>query len=149
MLSGLRHRGRAGVASRWGRPGRRTLAGIALAGALAAATSLPAAAAPADSVRDQQQWVLNMLSVPSAWSVSEGANVTVAVIDSGVNPDVSDLSGAVTTGSNFTDLSTSSSNPHWGQHGTWMASIIAGPAETALTRASSGSPPRRRSSPSG
>ena len=39
-----------------------------------------------------------MLNVPSAWSVSEGANVTVAVIDSGVNPDVSDLTGAVTTG---------------------------------------------------
>ena len=120
----------AGARPRWraaaGRPGGRALAGVALAGLLAVATSLPAAAAPADSVRDQQQWVLNMLDVPSAWSVSEGANVTVAVIDSGVNPDVSDLTGAVTTGSDFTDLSTSSSNPHWGQHGTWMASIIAG-----------------------
>jgi type VII secretion-associated serine protease mycosin len=113
MLSGLRRPGRA-------------LAGVALAGALAAATSVPAAAAPADSVRDQQQWVLGMLSVPSAWSLSEGANVTVAVIDSGVNPDVSDLGGAVVTGSDFTALSTSSGNPHWGQHGTWMASIIAG-----------------------
>jgi type VII secretion-associated serine protease mycosin len=110
-------------------PGRtlgRTLAGVALAAVTALATSVPAAAAPADSVRDQQQWVLDMLAVPSAWSVTEGANVTVAVIDSGVNPDVSDLDGAVTTGSDFTDLNTSSSNPHWGQHGTWMASIIAG-----------------------
>jgi type VII secretion-associated serine protease mycosin len=104
----------------------RALAGVALAGVCALATSMPAAAAPADSVRDQQQWVLNMLDVPSAWSVTEGANVTVAVIDSGVNPDVSDLDGAVIPGSDFTDLSTSSSNPHWGQHGTWMASIIAG-----------------------
>jgi type VII secretion-associated serine protease mycosin len=110
-------------------PGRtlgRTLAGVALVAVTALATSVPAAAAPADSVRDQQQWVLDMLAVPSAWSVTEGANVTVAVIDSGVNPDVSDLDGAVTTGSDFTDLNTSSSNPHWGQHGTWMASIIAG-----------------------
>ena len=115
----------SGLAARAG-PRGRALAGVALAGALAVATSVPAAAAPADSVRDQQQWVLGMLSVPSAWSVSEGANVTVAVIDSGVNPDVSDLDGAVVTGSDFTDLSTSSSNPHWGQHGTWMASIIAG-----------------------
>jgi type VII secretion-associated serine protease mycosin len=104
----------------------RALAGVALAGACVLATSMPAAAAPADSVRDQQQWVLNMLDVPSAWSVTEGANVTVAVIDSGVNPDVSDLEGAVIPGSDFTDLNTSSSNPHWGQHGTWMASIIAG-----------------------
>jgi type VII secretion-associated serine protease mycosin len=104
----------------------RALAGVALAGVFALSTSMPAAAAPADSVRDQQQWVLNMLDVPSAWSVTEGANVTVAVIDSGVNPDVSDLDGAVKTGGDFTDLSTSSSDPHWGQHGTWMASIIAG-----------------------
>ena len=104
----------------------RAVAGVALAGVFVLATSVPAAAAPADSVRDQQQWVLNMLDVPSAWSVSEGANVTVAVIDSGVNPDVSDLDGAVIPGSDFTDLKTSSGNPHWGQHGTWMASIIAG-----------------------
>jgi type VII secretion-associated serine protease mycosin len=126
MLSGLRQPDRAGVSPRLGRPAGRALAAVALAGVLAAATSVSAAAAPADSVRDQQQWVLGMLSVPSAWSVSEGANVTVAVIDSGVNPDVSDLDGAVVTGSDFTALSTSSGNPHWGQHGTWMASIIAG-----------------------
>ena len=109
-----------------GRRGGRALAGVALAAVLGAATSMPAAAAPADSVRDQQQWVLDMLGVQSAWSVSKGANVTVAVIDSGVNPDVSDLDGAVKTGSDFTNLKTSDSDPHWGQHGTWMASIIAG-----------------------
>ena len=52
--------------------------------------------------------------------------MTVAVIDSGVNPDVSDLTGSVITGPDLTGLSTPSSNPHWGEHGTWMASIIAG-----------------------
>jgi len=104
----------------------RVLAGVALAGLLGVATAMPATAAPADTVRDQQQWVLNMLDVSSAWQLTEGANVTVAVIDSGVNPDVSDLEGAVATGSDFTDLHTPSSDPHWGQHGTWMASIIAG-----------------------
>jgi type VII secretion-associated serine protease mycosin len=111
-----------------GRPGR-VLAGVVLAGVLGVATSVPAAAAPADSVRDQQQWVLGMLGVlggQSAWSLSEGANVTVAVIDSGVNPNVSDLDGAVISGPDDTDLKTPHSNPHWGQHGTWMASIIAG-----------------------
>jgi type VII secretion-associated serine protease mycosin len=126
MLSGLRQPGRAGVSSRRGRPSGRALAGVALAGALAVATSVPAAAASADSVRDQEQWVLGMLDVQSAWSLSEGANVTVAVIDSGVNPDVSDLDGAVITGSDYTHLNTPSSDEHWGQHGTWMASIIAG-----------------------
>jgi subtilisin family serine protease len=112
--------------SRLTRSGGRALAGVAVAAAIGLATSVPAAASPADLVRAQQDWVLEMLGVESAWPLSEGANVTVAVIDSGVNPDVSDLEGAVTTGSNFTDLNTPASNPHWGQHGTWMASIIAG-----------------------
>jgi type VII secretion-associated serine protease mycosin len=105
---------------------RRPLAAVAVAGALGLAASAPAAAAPADSVRQQQDWVLGMLDVSDAWQLTEGANVTVAVIDSGVNPNVSDLTGVVRTGSDFTDLTTPSSNAHWGQHGTWMASIIAG-----------------------
>ena len=110
------------------RPSRlsRVLAGGGLAVALAVGPAASASAAPSDSVRDQQQWVLDMLNVPAAWSLSEGDHVTVAVIDSGVDPNVSDLSGSVITGSDFTDLSTPPSNPNWGQHGTWMASIIAG-----------------------
>ncbi len=67
-----------------------------------------------------------MLDAPAAWTVTEGAGVTVAVIDSGVNPDVSDLAGSVITGKDYTGVSTPPSNPHWGQHGTWMASLIAG-----------------------
>jgi type VII secretion-associated serine protease mycosin len=104
----------------------RVLAGGGLAVALAVGPAVSASAAPSDSVRDQQQWVLDMLNVPSAWSLSEGAHVTVAVIDSGVDPDVSDLTNSVITGTDFTDLNTPRSNPNWGQHGTWMASIIAG-----------------------
>src|ERR1700733_12794226 len=96
----------------------------------AAAVPPPAApaasAAPADQVRDSQQWVLNMLDVPAAWMNASGEGVTVAVIDSGVNPDVSDLTGSVITGPDLTGLSTPSINAHWGEHGTWMASIIAG-----------------------
>ena len=53
-------------------PGRRALAAVALAGALGVATSLPAAAAPSDSVRDQQQWVLTMLDVQDAWAAEHG-----------------------------------------------------------------------------
>lgn len=125
---------------------RRAFAATVAAGALILLPTLPAAAATAaapgshaassgavevsaaavDEVRDQQQWVLNMLDVEPAWSVTEGANVTVAVIDSGVNPDVSDLVGSVISGPDYTGLKTAPSNPDWGQHGTWMASIIAG-----------------------
>ena len=118
-----------GNAGMLARRGPRLALASCVAGAAAALPFLaaPAAlAAPADQVRDSQQWVLNMLDVPAAWINASGEGVTVAVIDSGVNPGVSDLTGSVITGPDLTGLSTSPSDPHWGEHGTWMASIIAG-----------------------
>jgi type VII secretion-associated serine protease mycosin len=97
-----------------------------LAAACAGILALMAVPASADAVRDGQQWVLNMLDAPAAWTVSQGRGVTVAVLDSGVQPNVPDLAGSVVTGPNLTGISTPPSNPNWGQHGTWMASIIAG-----------------------
>jgi subtilisin family serine protease len=108
----------------------------AVAAALAAAVTLgtgaavlaaaPAEAAPSDQIRNSQSWVLDDLDAYAAWRTSQGAGVTVAVIDSGVNPNVSDLAGSVTTGPDLTGLGTTRSNSNWGVHGTWMASIIAG-----------------------
>jgi subtilisin family serine protease len=85
-----------------------------------------ASSAAADSISDSQQWVLDMLRVQTAWSVTRGSGVTVAVIDSGVNPDVSDLAGSVITGPDYTGVTTSPASSNWGVHGTWMASLIAG-----------------------
>ena len=82
--------------------------------------------AAADSIRGNQQWVLDMMGVSAAWPQTEGAGVTVAVIDSGVNPDVSDLTGSVSAGPDFSGVGTRPSDPNWGIHGTWMASLIAG-----------------------
>ena len=104
---------------------RRSAVLAALACAVALAV-LPAASASADTIRDDQQWVLNMMNVPVAWQQTEGGGVTVAVIDSGVLGDISDLAGSVSGGPNYTGISTRSSNPNWGVHGTWMASLIAG-----------------------
>lgn len=101
----------------------------AVAGALAASSAVMlAAAAPAsaDQVRDKEQGVLTQMQLHAAWSVTEGRGVTVAVIDSGVHPNVSDLAGSVTTGPDLTEVSTSPDNPDWGQHGTWMAALVAG-----------------------
>jgi subtilisin family serine protease len=108
--------------------GRRLVLAASVAGAVAIAPSaaLASVAAPADGVRDGQMWVLDMLDVQAAWSVTEGAGVTVAVLDSGVDPHVTDLTGSVITGPNLTGLHTPPGNQHWGEHGTWMASIIAG-----------------------
>jgi len=114
----------------------RVAAGLAAVGVLAASsltasylTATPATAAALrglDSIRDSQQWVLDMMNVPQAWQLSTGRGVTVAVIDSGVDGAVTDLSGSVEAGPDLTGLDTSDRNAGWGVHGTWMASIIAG-----------------------
>ncbi len=100
------------------------LAGTALAALLALLPALAAAPAMADGVRDQQYWIFQMLQVPDPGT--GGSGVTVAVLDSGVDPDVSDLTGTVIPGPDLTGTHTSPSDPNWGEHGTWMASIIAG-----------------------
>ena len=119
-----------------GLPGRGLLShpwrGTALALAVAVpvglgvATLAPAVSARADMVRDTQTWVLDDLHVMPAWNVTRGQGVVVAVIDSGVDPNVDDLAGSVITGPNFSGVDTRPSNPGWGVHGTWMASLIAG-----------------------
>jgi subtilisin family serine protease len=92
---------------------------------------LPATDAVADSVSDQQDWVFRMMNVADAWHVTQGKGVVVAVLDSGVDGTVSDLSGNVIERNgegniDYTGLTTSPNSPDWGEHGTWMASIIAG-----------------------
>ena len=125
----------------------RAFAGAAVAGGLIVVSALPAAAVTASAPASHavsggavaaaaagmevlgslQYAVLNMLDVEPVWSVTRGAGVTVAVIDSGVNGNVSDLSGAVLPSQpDYTGLKTPESNKDWGKHGTWMASIIAG-----------------------
>ena len=76
---------------------------------IAAAMTLPliaASPANADIVRQRQQWVLDTLNVPAAWQLTHGRGVTVAVIDSGVDPGVSDLAGSVITGPDLTGVHT-------------------------------------------
>jgi type VII secretion-associated serine protease mycosin len=113
-------------------PGRRSRGTAVLAWALVlalAATLAVAGGAPparADGVRDAELWVLNAINAQAAWPVSRGAGVTVAVIDSGVDGNVPDLTGSVRSGPDLTGVHTSPDDPHWGMHGTWMASLIAG-----------------------
>jgi subtilisin family serine protease len=105
---------------------RAVAAVTGLAAVCAGILSLTAVPASADTVRDGQQWVLSMLDAPAAWTVSQGRGVTVAVLDSGVQSGVPDLARSVVPGPDLTGVSTPPSNPDWGQHGTWMASVIAG-----------------------
>ena len=95
---------------------RRGSAILAALGCAASLAVLPATAASADAIRDNQQWVLNMMNVPAAWPVTRGGGVTVAVIDSGVYRYVSDLAGSVTDGPDYTGVATRRSDRNWGVH---------------------------------
>ena len=131
----------------------RLAAALSLAATCAAALGVQSATAPpatADSVRDGQQGVLAMLNVPAAWTVSRGQGVTVALLDSGVQPAVSDLAGSVTAGPDLTGLSTSPSSAGWGRTAPgWRRSSPGTATAQAGRTASSASPRRPGSCPSG
>lgn len=80
--------------------------------------------AMAEDVRPQQ-WYLDAMQADNMWKVSTGKGITVAVIDSGVNPDTDALRGQVLPGK---DVSGRPGNAHvdFDGHGTAMAEIIAG-----------------------
>jgi type VII secretion-associated serine protease mycosin len=83
------------------------------------------AATRTDAVRGQEWW-LGSLQVSQAWTISRGQGVTVAVLDTGVDPTHPDLTGSVTTGPDLYPDGAQPGNADWGQHGTAMASLIAG-----------------------
>ncbi|UCM86890.1 type VII secretion-associated serine protease mycosin [Streptomyces marincola] len=105
--------------------GSRARGALALACVLAVAP-LPATAARADSIRDQQQWALDAINAPAAWQTTRGHGVTVAVLDTGVDPTHPDLAGAVRRGTDFVGMGAEPGDPEWAAHGTAMAGIIAG-----------------------
>lgn len=99
-----------------------------LAVASVALPGLPAAPVAADPVRDRQYW-LDDYGVRSAWDVTRGAGVTVAIIDTGVDGGVPELSGAVVDGTDVSGLGTANGQTPVGQsssHGTLVASVLAG-----------------------
>jgi subtilisin family serine protease len=108
------------------RPRLRLACLLVLTAVTAVVAVLPPGRVRADSVRDSEMWVLDALNVQPAWAVTRGQGVTVAVIDSGVDPAVSDLVGSVVAGPDFSGVHTPESSANWGVHGTWMASLISG-----------------------
>ncbi|MCG5216639.1 S8 family serine peptidase [Streptosporangium soli] len=97
------------------------LAAVPTVGALSSA-----APAVADEVRGNQEPVLRTLRLAKAWTISKGEGVTVAVLDSGVDPRHRDLVGSVTVGKDFTEGANPPGVLPRRLHGTYMASLIAG-----------------------
>ncbi|MEU5882079.1 S8 family serine peptidase [Spirillospora sp. NPDC047279] len=102
-----------------------TVAAVTVAVTAGALPLLVPAPARADEVRDRQQPMIRSLSLEQAWRVTRGAGAKVAVVDSGVDPDQADLKGSVTTGPNMIADVDRGARPAR-QHGTGMASLIAG-----------------------
>ncbi|MFB4308696.1 type VII secretion-associated serine protease mycosin [Actinomadura sp. GTD37] len=103
----------------------RTAAATAAIG-LAAAPAVPAHAAPGP--RSDQWWFQAWSIQKEVWPVTKGKGVTVAVIDTGVNAQLPDMTSVVLPGTDLTgkggDGRRDNDSYNHG-HGTGMASLIA------------------------
>src|SRR6478752_4845162 len=123
---------------------RRTVSALlsaVLAGGIAASAVATAPAAQADSWRDKEYW-LKEAGITKAWDVSKGANVKVAVIDSGVDGSHPDLKGVVAGGHDVSGAGAADGEKSIGakpEHGTLVATMLAGrghqPAKKATASA--------------
>lgn len=104
---------------------RRISAAAAALGCTAALTLVGVAPAHADDIRDKE-WPLSFLNASAANRISTGSGVNVALLDSGVMTHRVDLTGQVTTGPDYAGGTEHAGDIGWGEHGTCMASIIAG-----------------------
>ncbi|MEU7182774.1 MULTISPECIES: S8 family serine peptidase [Streptomyces] len=100
----------------------RAAGSAVVAGALLFGT---APVASADQVRNDQ-WPLKYFDAEAIWKVSTGKGVTVAVLDDPVDGNHPDLKGNVLPGKSF--ITGGTANRAYGEreHGTAMASLIAG-----------------------
>jgi type VII secretion-associated serine protease mycosin len=78
-----------------------------------------------------QQWALDRTTFESAWSVTRGAGVIVAVVDSGVEADHQDLAGSVLPGIDYVNPGGDGRTDPDG-HGTHIAGIIAAHVNNGL-----------------
>ncbi|MCT9107880.1 type VII secretion-associated serine protease mycosin [Streptomyces mirabilis] len=109
-ISSTRHRGYQAGAS--------TALGLLLLGA----TGAPA---HAESTR-AQQWFLDAMRADQMWRTSTGKGVSVAVIDTGVDPSNPDLKGRILPGKDYAEDQPGDEHTDYEGHGTGMAGLIAG-----------------------
>jgi len=101
----------------------------------AAAVAVPPPAAPAsreralDLVRSREYW-LDDYGIRDAWATTKGKGVTIAIIDTGIDSGVRELSGAVVGGADFSGIGFANGQKPVGsdgaEHATMVASLAAG-----------------------
>ncbi|MGW2632413.1 type VII secretion-associated serine protease mycosin [Streptomyces chattanoogensis] len=101
------------------------LRGTATALAATALAVLPSLPARADTIR-AQEWALQAMHAQQAWQTTKGAGITVAVLDTGVDATQPDLKGQVLPEKDLVGFGAGPGDRAWADHGTGMASVIAG-----------------------
>ncbi len=88
----------------------------------------PVPSAHADQVRERQYWIADY-GIDRAWSITRGAGVRIAIIDTGIDGSHQDLLGAVVGGTDVSGLGSPNGQTPVGsdrRHGTMVASLAAG-----------------------
>ncbi|WP_375537905.1 type VII secretion-associated serine protease mycosin [Streptomyces sp. Amel2xB2] len=115
---------------RSGRSGRtrrfRRIASAALAASVALVPVAGSAHAAEGEGVQRQEWGLKAIHAADAWKTTKGKGITVAVLDTGVDPDHPDLKGNVLHGRDFISMGAKKGDRSWARHGTAMAGVIAG-----------------------
>jgi type VII secretion-associated serine protease mycosin len=101
-----------------------TTVGATLGALAVMSVGLAPSVAAADDVQSQQ-WYLDAMNAQRLWKVSTGKGISVAVVDTGVNPDTSSLKGQVLPGVDVTRAAGDETDDYL-SHGTSMAELIAG-----------------------
>jgi hypothetical protein len=77
------------------------------------------------------QWYLNTITAPAAWSTTLGSSgLVIAIIDSGIDPTQEDLIGKIVPGKDYINNSSDTSDDY--SHGTPVAAVAAATADNAI-----------------
>ncbi|OEV12749.1 type VII secretion-associated serine protease mycosin [Streptomyces nanshensis] len=104
----------------------RRIASAALAASVALVPVAGSAHAAEGEGVQRQEWGLKAIHAADAWKTTKGKGITVAVLDTGVDPDHPDLEGNVLHGRDFISMGAKKGDRSWARHGTAMAGVIAG-----------------------
>lgn len=85
-----------------------------------------------DDTEYEQQWAMPRLRLPQAWPISDGSGVTIAVVDTGVDPTHPDLADNLVPGVEVVGSDTTDNVTDGHGHGTHVSGIVAAVTDNAM-----------------